>query len=115
MITEEQNILLGKIEKLAKLERLLQVPYNERFTVWFGDYNMYEMKPGKTKEDIENRLFEMEDKLADHMISVFYDKENAYDIALSKEANNHIDKYSQAVDEIITQPIEKEMVLEEIF
>lgn len=48
------------IRTVGEMESKTQMPEEQRMTTWFGDYCEYEMKPGVTTEQIQNRYEEIE-------------------------------------------------------
>ncbi|MCM1159362.1 MAG: hypothetical protein NC300_11370 [Bacteroidales bacterium] len=51
---------MDAVEQLAGLEQ--DIPERERLTEWFGDYGIYEPKPGVAQEDIYTRIKELTEK-----------------------------------------------------
>lgn len=63
---------MGKAEQiqlLAKMENTLHISSNDRLTTWFGDYSMWEAKPGVTMRQINKRIRDL-DPLIEHTGSV---------------------------------------------
>lgn len=53
---------MGKIEQiqlLAKMENVLHISSDERLTTWFGDYEMWEPRPGVSMRQINARIREL--------------------------------------------------------
>ena len=61
---------LDRVDLLAKIENVLEIPGNERLTRWFGDYGIWESKPDITQEDIDKRIEELDSQL-DHKKTVY--------------------------------------------
>lgn len=49
-----------RVQDVALLENRLNIPFEERTTSWFGDYAMYELKPGLTDTDLQKRYNELQ-------------------------------------------------------
>lgn len=59
---------MGKTEQiqlLAKMENVLHIPSDQRLTGWFGDYSMWEARPGVSMQQINKRIRDL-DELMDH-------------------------------------------------
>lgn len=59
---------MGKTEQiqlLAKMENVLHIPSDQRLTSWFGDYSMWEAKPGVSMRQIYKRIRDL-DELMEH-------------------------------------------------
>lgn len=54
---------MDKVELLAKIEKILEIPTNERLTRWYGDYAIYEPCNHVTMEQIEERIQELSNQL----------------------------------------------------
>lgn len=54
---------LERVELLAKMENVLDVPSGERLTQWYGDYSMYEPKSNVTQADIDKRIEELDKQI----------------------------------------------------
>lgn len=50
---------LDRVELLAKLEKVLDIPEKERLTEWYGDYALYEPKLDVKQTDIDRRIGEL--------------------------------------------------------
>lgn len=50
---------LSRVEYLAKLENVLEIPTKERLTQWYGDYGIYEPVLDVTMEQINTRIREL--------------------------------------------------------
>lgn len=62
-----------KIENLAKIENELQIPQEKRLTQWFGDMLSYETKLGVSREQVEERLQEIEESYVCNYTFSYYD------------------------------------------
>lgn len=51
------------IQKTAELEDKLKIPAEDRSTSWFGDYGIYEIKEGMSKEQLQKRYEELKEHL----------------------------------------------------
>lgn len=54
---------LKQIEKLAKMEKVLEIPTEERLTEYYGDYDIYEPKVDVTMQQINKRIRELSPQL----------------------------------------------------
>lgn len=54
---------MNRIEMLAKMENVLEIPTNKRLTRWYGDYGIYEAKLHVSKEDIKKRIRELNEQI----------------------------------------------------
>lgn len=50
---------MNRVEYLAKMEKILEIPSKERLTQWYGDYNIYEPKLNVTMTQINERIREL--------------------------------------------------------
>lgn len=50
---------MDRVEILAKMEKVLEIPTKDRLTEWYGDYNIYEPKLHVTMNQINDRIREL--------------------------------------------------------
>lgn len=63
---------MGKIEQiqlLAKMENVLHISNQDRLTTWFGDYGVWETRPGVTMRQVNERIHQLDAKM-EHTPSV---------------------------------------------
>lgn len=51
---------MNKVEYLARMENVLEIPAEDRLTHWYGDYDLWEPKLNITEEQINNRIKELD-------------------------------------------------------
>lgn len=54
---------MNRVELLAKMENVLDIPERERLTQWYGDYNIYEPKLNVTQNEIDKRIDELDKQI----------------------------------------------------
>lgn len=57
------SIDMNKVELLAKMEKILDIPEREQLTEWYGDYGIYEPKLHVTQKDIDDRIKDLSEQI----------------------------------------------------
>ncbi len=55
----KEYIDFDKLQELGEWEATSNIPYDERLTNWYGDYGIYELKPGFSNEDLQLKYEQM--------------------------------------------------------
>ena len=63
------QIDMNRVELLAKMEKVLEIPTEQRLTQWYGDYNIYEAKLDVTQNDIDKKIEELSSQI-EHNTSI---------------------------------------------
>lgn len=81
---------MDRVELLAKMENVLDVPSGERLTQWYGDYGIYEPKPSVTQEDIIKRIEAL-------------DQQIQHSTPIQVEVKETESEYAKVVDEMFAE------------
>lgn len=96
---------MDKVELLAKMENVLDVPSGERLTQWYGDYSIYEPKPNVTQTDIEKRIQQLDVQI-DHSKTIRVEIRRNVDVENSKSIE-------EAIEEVMRLYKSGDLVLDE--
>ncbi len=99
---------MERVDLLAKMENVLDVPAEERLTRWFGDYSMYEPKSNVSQDDIDRRIGEL-DKQIDHKKTVYVEVKETLSRVIPVENPMSI---KEAVDTVMEMYKNEEIVLD---
>lgn len=99
---------LERVDLLAKIENVLEIPVDERLTKWFGDYSIWEPISGVTQEDIDKRINELDSQL-DHKKTVYVEVKETLRRVIPVENPKSI---QEAVDIVLGMYKNEEIVLD---
>lgn len=99
---------MNKVEMLAKLEKVLEVPTSQQLTRWYGDYGIYEAKLDVTQEDIDKRIEELLGQI-EHNTSIVIEIRETLSRKITIENPQNI---REAVDTVMERYYKKKIVLD---
>lgn len=99
---------MNKVEMLAKLEKVLEVPTSQQLTRWYGDYGIYEAKLDVTQEDIDKRIEELLGQI-EHNTSIVIEIRETLSRKITIENPQNI---REAVDTVMERYYNEKIVLD---
>ena len=101
------SVSLDKVELLAKMEKVLDIPSEQKLTRWYGDYGIYEPKLDVTEDDINRRIEELSE-LIEHTDSITVEIRETLSRKITIENPKDI---REAVDTVMEQYYKENIVL----